>query len=345
MIDQSTAKRLLSNSTVIYSGYGPAGIYQYALSLGAPENELLKNTGIPSAALALDSDGYLKLDQYYQLINNILSFCGLDFGLKLGEAFSGYEAGVVGTMLKSPKTVKESIEASIEHQSLIFSPFTVEIDERDDYYAMNIHPPKDCPEEIHRFIVETIFASSSLSLVPRYNLSDTALSYSCAYSEPAYSECYRKYIKGKLLFNQSTSAIVYPSLLLDKPLQLSNQVLFDMAVKVCQQRTEKLHDKLSASAKVHKIISENIGDAPKLETVAEILDMSVSTLKRKLSEENSSYTRILEEARKDIAMHCIGEKDMQINDVARFLNISSDSNFHKSFRRWTGMTVNEFKDR
>ena len=344
MIDRKVAGRLLNNPTLIYAGYVPAALYQYAVALGSSEQELLSGTGIPSDILVLDSDAYIKLEQYYQLIHNILVCHGNEFSLQIGSVLDGSTIGVVGTMVSNTQTLKEGIEASMEYQSIMFSPFVAEVVEKNDYYAQHIYPPKHCPEEVNRFFTEAIFASNNNAMKSHYNVSDNTMVYSCNYPEPAYSDLYKKYIKGNIIFDQKVSTITYPYSLLDKRQGFGNQLFFDMAVKVCQQRVDGLMDSASLSAKVHRIISDNINDVPKLEAVAALLDMSVSTLKRKLSDEGSSYTSILDGARKDIAVYCIGEKDMAISDVARFLKISNDSNFHKSFRRWTGMTVNEFKE-
>ena len=60
------------------------------------------------------------------------------------------------------------------------------------------------------------------------------------------------------------------------------------------------------------------------------------------SGENTSFRKILDQARKQIAVRYL-EKKIPICDIALLLGFSEQSAFNHAFRRWTGSTPGEFR--
>jgi AraC-like DNA-binding protein len=73
--------------------------------------------------------------------------------------------------------------------------------------------------------------------------------------------------------------------------------------------------------------------------------VSTRTLRRRLSEEGSSYREIVDEVRADLARHHLAREKRDIDDVAFLLGFSDQSAFTKAFRRWTGRTPADYARR
>lgn len=69
--------------------------------------------------------------------------------------------------------------------------------------------------------------------------------------------------------------------------------------------------------------------------VAEILAMSTSSLERQLNEEGTSYTAVLGELRRELAMQYLEDKTLGVGQIAWLLGYSEVSSFNHAFRRWT----------
>jgi AraC-like DNA-binding protein len=82
---------------------------------------------------------------------------------------------------------------------------------------------------------------------------------------------------------------------------------------------------------------------PRLEVVAEAVGMSPRALQRALSEEETSYTSLLELARFDLAREWLGERDRPICDIALCLGYSEQSAFTRAFRQWTGTSPRNYR--
>lgn len=75
----------------------------------------------------------------------------------------------------------------------------------------------------------------------------------------------------------------------------------------------------------------------------EKLGLSKRTLQRKLSEENTSFQKQLNNTREILAIHYINNTDMSTNDIAYLLGYSELNSFLRAFRIWTGKTISSYK--
>ena len=82
---------------------------------------------------------------------------------------------------------------------------------------------------------------------------------------------------------------------------------------------------------------------PTQEKIASDVHLSPRSLQRKLSELGTSYKVLLDDIRKDLAQHYLRESDRSIGEVTYLLGFSEPSNFARSFKRWTGVTPQEYQ--
>ena len=101
----------------------------------------------------------------------------------------------------------------------------------------------------------------------------------------------------------------------------------------------------SMSARVGRLLVEDLGQsALTLDAVAKTLAVSRRTLTRRLADERTSFRQILDEVRGDFARALLQDRSLNIGDIAFFLQYSEPTAFHRSFRRWTGQTPQEFRE-
>lgn len=66
--------------------------------------------------------------------------------------------------------------------------------------------------------------------------------------------------------------------------------------------------------------------------------MSGRTLHRRLHDERTSFRRILDEVRRDVAVALLDDQATAISEIAFILGYSEPAAFTRSFKRWTGET-------
>lgn len=82
---------------------------------------------------------------------------------------------------------------------------------------------------------------------------------------------------------------------------------------------------------------------PTRENVAGFLNLSISSLQRRLKEEGHSYNSILLETRKQRAHDYLAKQHANIEDLAFLLGYRAKSQFFKAFKQWYKLTPAEYK--
>ena len=75
------------------------------------------------------------------------------------------------------------------------------------------------------------------------------------------------------------------------------------------------------------------------------LAMSVPTLRRRLEEEGTTFTELVDELRRDLAERYLRDSRRSISEIATLLGFSHAPAFHKAFRRWKGVTPSAHRAR
>jgi len=86
---------------------------------------------------------------------------------------------------------------------------------------------------------------------------------------------------------------------------------------------------------------------PSFEEVASALNVSPPTLRRHLRKEGVSYQGLKDRCRKDTAIAYLSRPELSVSAIAALMGFTDPSAFHRSFKKWTGLTpgryrINEF---
>lgn len=100
----------------------------------------------------------------------------------------------------------------------------------------------------------------------------------------------------------------------------------------------------SVTARIRNLLGEDFREEmPSFEALTGMLNMSARTLRRRLEKEGTSYQRIKDNARRDVAITLLTRRGMTVSDVAEWVGFSDPSAFHRSFKKWTGLSPGEYR--
>ena len=137
---------------------------------------------------------------------------------------------------------------------------------------------------------------------------------------------------------------------LTMPHALLSQPLFAADAFICTRLTDTLQDML-AHQPTHDLVEQvkrrvqlllGSGDIS-VECIAGPLNISPRHLRRKLSQENTSYEQLVDELRRETAIRMIGEGELSLTSIAYELGFLDPSSFTRAFRRWTNMSPTSFR--
>ena len=137
---------------------------------------------------------------------------------------------------------------------------------------------------------------------------------------------------------------------LTMPLGLLETPLVTADAFICSRLIDTLQDIL-ASQPSHDLVEQvkrriqlllGSGDIS-VERVASPMNISPRHLRRKLSQEGTSYEQLVDEVRRETAIRMIGEGELSLTSIAYELGFLDPSSFTRAFRRWTGMSPTAFR--
>jgi AraC-like DNA-binding protein len=167
-----------------------------------------------------------------------------------------------------------------------------------------------------------------------------------AHAEPAYVAEYSRYFECPVYFGGGTNDLVFHKDTLSSPMARSDQTVSEAYEQHARRLLERLPAIEGIAGKVRRIVIEQLrGGEVTMEFMALRMAMSVPTLRRRLDQEGTTFSDIVDEIRKELAERYLREPSMAVSEVAFLLGFSSESAFHRAFRRWTGVAPSEFRAR
>jgi AraC-like DNA-binding protein len=144
-------------------------------------------------------------------------------------------------------------------------------------------------------------------------------------------------------FGSAHSEIRMDAALLDTPMPMPDQE----TSAICQQQCQLLLARMSKSSgfidRVRQLIVARPGVFPAIDQVAANLHMTSRTLRRRLTDEGSSYQQILADVRYQLAREYLATSHMPIEEIAALLGYSNASNFTCAFKRWHGDSPRRYR--
>ena len=104
-------------------------------------------------------------------------------------------------------------------------------------------------------------------------------------------------------------------------------------------------DDRSLKQKIAKLIAKQHTKElifPTLSQIANHLHVTQQTLHRRLTQEGTSFQKIKDNVRRDIAVTRLIKDRMPVNQVAELVGYSESRSFSRAFKHWTGLSPREF---
>lgn len=149
---------------------------------------------------------------------------------------------------------------------------------------------------------------------------------------------------GMVRFNQPANRLVFATELLRAPLRTADPVALQLARAQCERELAELVD-AGLTGRVRAALAAEPSGFPSVTDVARRLHMSTRTLKRKLADQRTTFTALLDDARRQRALLLLDHRDLPLADVAARLGYTEVPNFTRAFRKWTGTTPAAYRGR
>jgi AraC-like DNA-binding protein len=161
--------------------------------------------------------------------------------------------------------------------------------------------------------------------------------------QPASVDEFERVFRAPLLFGAAQNQLLLDAAHIESPLDGANPDLALRADAIAlQYLTRVQHDNIRA--RVRELLTQRLRCAePSQDEVAERLCMSTRTLQRKLGDSGTTYTQLLDETRRSLALIYLKAPHHSVSEITYLLGFSSGSSFTRAFRRWTGQSPSSWR--
>lgn len=164
------------------------------------------------------------------------------------------------------------------------------------------------------------------------------------FPKPAHAKEYRLLFPCRAYYEQPVSHFTFPASILSAPVVQTPETLKHHLRRAPLDWFKRQNYYPTYTRKV--LDSLTPGDSfenRQFEEVAESMAMTTRTLRRKLTEERTSFQEIKNIARRDTAIHLLSQKIIPIASVAHQLGYADAASFTRAFKEWTGVTPISYK--
>ena len=134
------------------------------------------------------------------------------------------------------------------------------------------------------------------------------------------------------------NAIVFRAADAQRPFVTRNAELLAIIAPQLDEELKQEMGEENFAERVRGAIQQKLtGRRPNIEDIAGALHISSRTLQRRLQEAGSSFQRVLEEARRQLARHYLNNSVLELNEAAYLLGYEDANSFVRAFRTWEGV--------
>jgi AraC-like DNA-binding protein len=305
------------------------------------ELEIAKNDGWDIGKLG-DPDGRIPTLLARKLLLATMERTGDPaIGIHAGERIESTDFGVMGLATRNSPDIRRALLCGARYLRLLddnLEGILTEDGDRAMWQLRNLIP-RPLPA-VNDFQLTTAMISITHYLGHR----EPPIEVHVAHAEPVYAAEYARVFESPIRFNSRHNALIVPRSLLSSPVRGANADFLSVFDRQAQKVLEEHARADGMRARVQQLLAKRLAEgSSSIGSIASELHMSSSTLRRRLSDEGTTYSDVLEEVRRELAMHHMHDRRLAVGEIAFLLGFASQSAFGKAFRRWAGKSPLEYR--
>lgn len=320
------------------------GLLGFAVDKGADRQALLARAGIDPAHLD-DQDNRIPFANYVKLMRAAKELTN-DPALPLhyGEIDDLADISIVGLIAQASETMLDAM-----HQMNRFRGLVIEVDADGDRFKLEREGGMiwlvDTRRNPHDFteLTESTFSRMACG-ARRFAQASLLKEVRVTHKAPAYRAEYDRIFKVPVRFESDKNALGLDQAWLTTKLAAQPRYVFGILSDHAQTLLKKLQNSKTMRGRVESLLMPHLhtGDVS-MDKIAETMAMSRQTLFRKLKDEGTTFERVLDELRHNMALHYLSGKKVSINETAYLVGFSEAAAFSRAFKRWTGKSPSEMR--
>jgi AraC-like DNA-binding protein len=304
---------------------------------GFPKEVSLAGTGIDTTL------GRVTYQQRIDQLSNMLDLQGMNGAwLEAPGTVSISDYGLLGYAMMSTATLEQAVQLAVKYHKVAGAMFELAFDVEGDEAVVRIEHLLP-GGRVGQYTVEELFAGMSrligLLLGRDHKPSRILLNFEA----PHYAEKHLQCFRCPVIFGQSSCQYRFSRGELTESLVVAD----DNTARMCKKSRRKLFNQIEIDddivSSICNLLLSTPGEFPKLDAVASKLSLGARTLRRRLNELGTSYQRILDGVRREMAIEYLQTTNLTVQEIAEILGYSEVTNFRRAFMRWVELSPYQYR--
>lgn len=315
------------------------GLTDLAVSKGAREGELLASAGITREELN-DVDNRIPFTKYVALMRASKELAhDPALALHYGETNDMANISVVGLIAYACETMLEAMAQLNRYGRLV-----VEFDGPKDRFRTESRDgglwlvdgrenPNDFPELTESTLARAICGPR------RFGVTQLAKAVHVTHPAPSYRDEYERIYGCPVTFEARWNALLLDTKWMTHKIAVQPRYVFGILSEHADALIKELEDSKSTRGRVESLLVPILhkGDAS-MDAIADKMGVSRQTLFRQLKAEGTTFEKVLDELRHQLALQYLRGRKVSVNETAYLVGFSEPAAFSRAFKRWTGVS-------
>ncbi len=272
-----------------------------------------------------------------------------DFGLHLAEMSVAAQPALPWHLVRASSTLAEGILRLVAawrvfndlHPPELVFP---DVDDPSSHGVLRMRT-KNTPYPVPRHAAEYAFAWFVIASQRATGIDVRPVHMTFEHSRPESIKEHERIFGCEIDFDADATGIVYSRTALELPTKEADPDLVTLLERHAEALLAKLprHEGFPARVRAAMTPLLSTGDAVTIDRVAAAMGSSARSVQRHLRDENTTFQRVLDDLRREVAIEYLNDRSRSIAEVALLLGFSDQTAFHRAFVRWTGRTPGEVR--
>jgi AraC-like DNA-binding protein len=312
---------------------------EVARSVGLDPDRMLERFGLARHCLR-NPDLKIREEAVRGLLEASAEAAGIeDFGLRMAETRALSNLGALALLVRDQPTVRKALEVWIEYRKVHTDSVSLHIEESRDDVIISLVRSVETRLPKRQTVELTI---GVLCRMLRFYLGEHWQPQVCLmHTAPRSRDTHRRVLGAKLEFSADFNGIICRASDLDAPIPMADPAMAQYAQRYLDSIARRDE---SFSEKVRELVMTLLSSGHcRMERVAEHLGIDRKTVHRRLAQEGTSFSAIVDGVRTQTVSQHIEDRERPLSDVAEMLGFSDVSAFSRWFKRRFGRSVSEWR--
>jgi AraC-like DNA-binding protein len=245
------------------------------------------------------------------------------------------------TAVREATTLRSALFRFSTFWNLLLDDYQFELRNEDNQTILALVPHGTVPAQRFGHMLILKLSHGLMSWLVGYEVPVKAVQF--AFGHPEFAEDYSVIFPTQISFDARHSAISFETSKLGRPEKRKNADLVEFLNRAPRDWIFTRFHEHTLPLQIREFLFHANWQDCELADVSRTLNIAPRTLMRRLKADNTSFQEIKDGLRRDIAIRNLQDGRKSIEEISQDVGFSSAANFHRAFKKWTGVTPNSFR--